>query len=63
MVIDNDKIAAYQFGDEMVHSACATPEEVSEATLDEILTTQNLERLESQDKVCFCNRCKLQIRS
>jgi hypothetical protein len=63
MVIDKDKIAAYQFGDETVHSACATPEEVHEASQEEIFTDDDLERLESQDKVCFCNRCKLQIRS
>jgi hypothetical protein len=61
MIIDKDKISAYQFGEEMVHSACATPEEVREVSQEEIITDDDLERLEMQDKACFCDRCKQRI--
>jgi len=61
MVIDKDKIAAYQFGDEVVHSACATPEEVREASQEEIITDDDLETSREPGQVCFCDRCKLRI--
>jgi hypothetical protein len=61
MIIDMSEIAAYQFEGEMVHAKCATPDEVREATLDEILTNKNLEQLEDTGKACFCDRCKRRI--
>lgn len=63
MIIDMSEIAAYQFEGEMVHAECATPEEVSEVTLDEILTNRNLEQIEDNDKACFCDRCKERIKA
>jgi hypothetical protein len=64
MIIDMSEIVAYQFEGETVHATdCATPEEVSEATLDEILTNRNLEQLEDNGKACFCDRCKERIKA
>jgi hypothetical protein len=63
MIIDMSEIVAYRFGKEMVHAKCATPEEVSEVTLDEILTNRKLEQIEDNDKACFCDRCEERIKA
>jgi hypothetical protein len=61
MIIDDDDIAAFRIGNEHVHYACAFEPEIEDISLEEILTSQDLDALADVGKSCFCNRCGKRI--
>jgi len=53
-----DEVLGYQFDTETICTECATPEELKDLNMDEVLTAENI-----GDDLVFCDRCKKQIES
>jgi hypothetical protein len=61
MIIDDDDIAAFRIDNEHMHCECASESEIEDISLEEILTSQDLDDLAAAGKSCFCNRCGKRI--
>lgn len=56
-MLKNDDILGYAIDGEHICPKCVTPEEKREATMDTLIT---LEELGVEDR-CFCDRCEKEI--
>ncbi|VBB41121.1 hypothetical protein TRIP_E50153 [uncultured Spirochaetota bacterium] len=58
MIIDEEDILGYVVDESLVCTECATAEEVDEATSDDLITRDDVEK---GNKAYFCDRCNSRI--
>lgn len=61
MIFDDDDIVALVIDNEHVHFECASPGELEDISLKEIIGSHDLEELAEAGKSCFCDRCGKRI--